>query len=48
LNQWKLPNLDKDDLGMGNDFSRAPGANSKSTPGNTSPTFNSLLTQGDG
>jgi len=33
---------------MGNDFSRAPGANSKSTPGNTSPTFNSLLSQGDG
>uniref|UniRef100_A0A2S2RA09 Trinucleotide repeat-containing protein n=1 Tax=Sipha flava TaxID=143950 RepID=A0A2S2RA09_9HEMI len=48
LNQWKLPNLDKEDLGMGNDFSRAPGANSKSTPGNTSPTYNSLLSQNDG
>ncbi|VVC42071.1 Hypothetical protein CINCED_3A001568 [Cinara cedri] len=46
LNQWKLPN--KDDLGIGNnEFSRAPGANSKST-GNTSPSFNSLLSQGDG
>ncbi|XP_050540976.1 protein Gawky isoform X3 [Daktulosphaira vitifoliae] len=48
LNQWKMPNLDKDDLGMGSDFSRAPGANSKSTPGNGSPTFNSILNQPDG
>lgn len=45
LNQWKLPSLDKDSE---NEFSRAPGTTSKSTPGSTSPLTNPLLGQSDG
>ncbi|KAI5727885.1 hypothetical protein M8J77_008151 [Diaphorina citri] len=45
LNQWKLPSIDKD---VDNEFSRAPGTTSKSTPGSTSPLTNPLLGQGDG
>lgn len=51
LNQWKLPSLDKDPEGLGNEFSRAPGTTSKA-PGlsqsHSSPNINPILSQGDG
>lgn len=48
LNQWKLPtSMDKDELNCGNEFSRAPGTTTKSTPASGSPNLNPLLGQTD-
>lgn len=42
LNQWKLPNFDKDGGDNTTDFSRAPGTTSKSTMSTSNSVIGSL------
>lgn len=48
LNQWKLPNFDKDNTDNATDFSRAPGTTAKSTISTSNSVIGSLGLQGDG
>lgn len=48
LNQWKLPNLDKDSSDNTTDFSRAPGTTSKPTMSTSNSVIGTLGLQGDG